>query len=408
MTTTNPLRRGDPTVFEVPGACGEPVRCGNRTVVRYEAELWTARQRQAVTLHELSYRACFKPQLPRFFIERLTVPGDLVYDPFSGRGTTAVEAALLDRRVAANDVNPLSALLAAPRLEPPSGPESVSARLAEYPAVPGARADLDLSMFYHPSTEAALVSLRRELLGRAADGREDPLDRWIRMVATNRLTGHSPGFFSVYTLPPNQATSPESQRRINAHRRLVPPPRDVAALIVRKTGQLLRDLDPEARSRLARRARDAVFITGDAGKTPTLASGSVRLTVTSPPFLDQVAYAKDNWLRCWFNDLDTEAVAAGITMARTIPAWTAVMADVFAELYRVTAPGGHVAFEVGEVRRGTVPLDEYVVPIGEEAGFTCRSILVNVSRFTKTSHIWGVENHAAGTNTNRIVLFRKE
>ena len=31
------------------------------------------------------------------------------------------------------------------------------------------------------------------------------------MVALNRLTGHSPGFFSVYTLPPNQATSVERQ-----------------------------------------------------------------------------------------------------------------------------------------------------------------------------------------------------
>ncbi|MEQ1867469.1 MAG: hypothetical protein ABL996_22765, partial [Micropepsaceae bacterium] len=32
-------------------------------------------------LHEVSYRACFKPQLPRFFIERLTHPGEVVYDP---------------------------------------------------------------------------------------------------------------------------------------------------------------------------------------------------------------------------------------------------------------------------------------------------------------------------------------
>lgn len=29
-------------------------------------EFWTARQRQASNLHEVSYRACFKPQLPRF------------------------------------------------------------------------------------------------------------------------------------------------------------------------------------------------------------------------------------------------------------------------------------------------------------------------------------------------------
>lgn len=32
----------------------------------YVNEFWTAKQRAAHSLHEVSYRACFKPQLPRF------------------------------------------------------------------------------------------------------------------------------------------------------------------------------------------------------------------------------------------------------------------------------------------------------------------------------------------------------
>src|SRR6266478_5367621 len=77
----------------------------------YENEFWTAKQRAANRLHEVSYRACFKPQLPRFFIERLTQPGDVVYDPFMGRGTTPIEAALLGRVPMGNDINPLSAVM---------------------------------------------------------------------------------------------------------------------------------------------------------------------------------------------------------------------------------------------------------------------------------------------------------
>ena len=50
----------------------------------YVNEFWTSKQRAAHALHEVSYRACFKPQLPRFFIERLTEVGDCVYDPFMG------------------------------------------------------------------------------------------------------------------------------------------------------------------------------------------------------------------------------------------------------------------------------------------------------------------------------------
>src|SRR6516164_5851835 len=83
-------------------------------------EFWTAKQRQASSLHEVSYRACFKPQLPRFFIERLTAPGDVVYDPFMGRGTTPLEAALLGRVPFGNDVNPLSVVMTSPRLRPPA------------------------------------------------------------------------------------------------------------------------------------------------------------------------------------------------------------------------------------------------------------------------------------------------
>src|SRR5262245_19042430 len=53
---------------------GQPIE-----VATYVNEYWTAQQRQANALHEVSYRACFKPQLPRFFIERLTRPGERVY-----------------------------------------------------------------------------------------------------------------------------------------------------------------------------------------------------------------------------------------------------------------------------------------------------------------------------------------
>jgi len=63
---------------------------------------------------------------------------------------------------------------------------------------------------------------------------------------------------------------------------------------------------------------------------------------------------------------------------------------------------------VGEVRRGTLRLDEAIVPQGLAAGFSCLAIVVNRQRFTKTSHIWGIGNNELGTNTNRIVVFRKE
>lgn len=373
---------------------------------RYAAEYWTSKQRQAASLHEISYRACFKPQLPRFFIERLTAPGDGVYDPFSGRGTTAIEAGLLGRRVVANDVNPLSALLCAPRFFPPDL-DALRERLASIPIDGSARADIELSMFFHPRTEAEIASLRAYLRARRASGGEDRLDAWIRMVATNRLTGHSKGFFSVYTLPPNQAVTAERQVKINARLRQAPDYRDTRAIVLEKSRQLVRNLTETQRAALRSAGETAVFITGHAARTPVVADGSIALTVTSPPFLDLVQYARDNWLRCWFNDIDAESVGRGITSARTVAAWADAMRAVFDDLVRVTRPGGWVAFEVGEARNGTVLLDEVVAPIGAAAGFTPEAIVVNAQAFTKTSNIWGVRNNARGTNSNRVVVFRK-
>lgn len=383
----------------------ELVTIGDARVRKYTGEFWTSRQRQGGSIHEVSYRACFKPQLPRFFISHLTRDNDVVYDPFSGRGTTIIEAGLLGRNIIANDANPLSRILSEPRLNPPAT-AAVEKRLSAIPQE-GSRAEIDLSMFYHPQTEQEIVSLREYLREKREAGTDDAIDRWIAMVATNRLTGHSKGFFSVYTLPPNQAVSQKSQEKINSKRKQVPEYRDTRAIIARKTKSLLRTLTGDERSNLARAGENAVFISGDARSTPKIPGESVQLTVTSPPFLDIVQYRDDNWLRCWFNGLDDRAIGRTITMARTVDEWIAVMGGVFSELYRITRPGGYVAFEVGEVRKRTIRLEEQVVPLGLQAGFSCEGILINQQVFTKTSNIWGVNNNAGGTNTNRIVVFRK-
>ncbi len=382
----------------------EAVLINNRKVPLFINEFWTARQRQASSIQEVSYRACFKPQLPRFFINLLTKEGDLVYDPFSGRGTTIIEAALLDRRVIANDVNPLSKMLTAPRLAVPPL-SSVMERLSQIP--PDSSTDLDLSMFYHPKTEAEIAALRNYLIGVKADSREDDTDRWIRMVATNRLTGHSKGFFSVYTLPPNQAVSMERQKRINKKRNQQPEYRDTKKLIMKKSRSLTKGLSVIERENLQRASCSASFYKEDARQTFDIPDGHVQLTVTSPPFLDVVQYSQDNWLRCWFNNLDMPDIEKKITMAKTVEQWSLVMGEVFVELYRITRNGGWVAFEVGEVKQGRVKLEEHVVPLGLQAGFECAGIIINQQEFTKTSNIWGVGNNQRGTNTNRIVLFYK-
>jgi len=384
----------------------ESVTVNGRKISVYTKEFWTSRQRQSASIHEVSYRACFKAQLPRFFIQLLSQPGDIVYDPFSGRGTTGLEAGLLSRRPILNDINPLSQILSKPRFFIPEVRE-VEKRLKSLTLSNSLKADIDLSMFYHPRTESEIVSLKKHLKERAKSGTEDELDDWIRMVATNRLTGHSPGFFSVYTLPPNQALSPERQKKINEDLKQIPEYRDTRAIILRKSRSLISGLLKNDIENLKKFGKSAVFLSSDARRVSKIASDSVQLTVTSPPFLDVVQYADDNWLRCWFNDINVRGVGKKITIAKDIAAWTQFIKETFRELYRITKRDGWVAFEVGEVRSGKIKLEEYVAPAGMESGFQCEGILINEQTFTKTANIWGIKNNAKGTNSNRIVLFRK-
>jgi hypothetical protein len=377
---------------------------GRLTLMRFSNEFWTARQRAAHSLHEISYRACFKPQLPRFFIERLTAPGDVVYDPFMGRGTTLVEAALLGRVPYGCDVNPLSGVMCEPRLDPPTLAE-IDRALAEVDFEAAEEMPDDLLVFYHPGTLRQICALRRHLLQKQRAGTLSRADRWIHMVAVNRLTGHSRGFFSVYTLPPNQAVSARSQARINERLQQTPTLRDVAAIIRRKSRSLLADATPDVRATLARVAPASRIVIGSSSQTPAIASGTIALAVTSPPFLDVVDYKTDNWLRCWFSGI--EAGSVPMTVARHLEAWTAFVAETLSEVCRVLRPGGHVAFEVGEVRGGAIRLEESVIPAGVSAGLEPVLVLINTQRFTKTANCWGVSNNQKGTNTNRIVLFRK-
>lgn len=101
----------------------------------------------------------------------------------------------------------------------------------------------DLLAFYHPATLKKLEALRSWIADRAPLGADcvDPVADWIRMVAINRLSGHSPGFFSGRSMPPNQAVSVKAQLKINEKLGVSPPERDVAGVILKKTRTLLKD-----------------------------------------------------------------------------------------------------------------------------------------------------------------------
>ena len=369
------------------------------TQVPYKVgSFWTAKQRQGHSLHEISYRACFKPQLVEHFIKDLTNAGDVVLDPFMGRGTTVLESALNDRIAYGSDINPLSEMLALPRLAPPIL-HRVLDRLNQIPKFTNIPDNCrELQVFFHKDTLRQLLAMKKWFADRSLAGTFDEIDGWIRMVVLNRLTGHSSGFLSVRTMPPNQAVSIKSQAKINERTGNIPRPRDIIEIVMKKSKSLLRSgsINNQQQHKLACCLADKLEYVED---------NSVDLVLTSPPFLDVVNYAQDNWLRCWFAGIDTKKIKMNIH--KNIDDWSVFVKDVFTEFARVVKFGGHVAFEVGDVRKGKIMLDEIVIGILKDLPFKLHEIIVNQQNFTKTANCWGVKNNSGGTLTNRIVVVRK-
>ena len=77
-----------------------------------------------------SYLASFPAALTHAFIARYSRPGDVVLDPFSGRGTTPLQACAEGRIGVGNDLNPFAHLLTAAKVQPATKADAVT-RLAQ-------------------------------------------------------------------------------------------------------------------------------------------------------------------------------------------------------------------------------------------------------------------------------------
>lgn len=112
------------------------------------------------------YETRLNPSLAQVLIDLYSQPGEIVLDPFAGSGVVALEAALAERQVWANDANPYAAAivhgkLAAPRSER-AATQSISDLLNAIEQTAGTIA-LDsipawIHDFFHPDTLREIVA----------------------------------------------------------------------------------------------------------------------------------------------------------------------------------------------------------------------------------------------------------
>jgi site-specific DNA-methyltransferase (adenine-specific) len=256
-----------------------------------------------------SYYGMFPAKVAHYFIQKYSDVGDLVVDPFSGRGTTALQARLEGRRAFANDLNPLAFVLSSAKIAPPTW-SSIGAFVddleRQYLGTGYRNLDVnpDIKMLYHDNTLRQLVFLRERLLSKALTAWGSHEFMVAGALAGIMHGGHRRDGTSSYlsiSMPNTFSMSPTYVAKFIAENDLTKPDQDVFEKLRDKLARLYLDdlAGPDGRAT----NDDAVSVMSGEQIGP----GEADLIVTSPPYLRVVNYGASNWIRLWLFGFDEVA-----------------------------------------------------------------------------------------------------
>jgi hypothetical protein len=404
---------------------------------------WKDQQRLwGPTLHPMcSYLASFPAALAHAFIARYSRAGDVVLDPFSGRGTTPLQACAEGRIGVGNDLNPFAHLLTASKVEPATRAETatrlatlrlawaadlpawdaLAGRVIAGPADPGARVPAagggpdptaadeevpaEVALAFHRRTLGQLLAVRASL------HLDDRVDRFLAAALTGILHGKSRSYLSEL-MPNTFSMAPRYVRRFAARTDFHSPERDVFACLEAKLRRLHREpLPPRGGVALLGDARDVAPRARELLRERSLPDRA-RLVLASPPYLRVVKYGYYNWLRTWFLGFDARAIDATLDDAHHREPYLVFLRDVLDGLRPILTDDAVVALVIGDVEtdrgrpiRGGVGLAERVwESAAEPAGYRLAGVaLDDVHAGRKMTKLWGDEAGRA-TKTDRILV----
>jgi site-specific DNA-methyltransferase (adenine-specific) len=384
------------------------------------------------SLHPMcSYLASFPAALAHAFVERYSRPGDVVLDPFSGRGTAPLEAVVSGRIGVGNDLNPFAHLLTAAKLQPPTQAEARTratalrlafaagasgwldrARTLQQDPVAGAemRVPAEVALAFHERTFAQLLFLQSSL------DLATPVDRFLAAAAAGILHGKTPSYLS--TLMPNTfSMAPRYVRDFAKRTAFQSPDRDAFDRLDAKLTRLFRDPpSPTTGIALLGDARDAGARASLALRTRRLPDRA-RLVLTSPPYLRVLKYGDYNWLRAWFLGCDSKAIDASLDDAHRRAPYLDFLREVLRDLRPILTEDGIAVLVIGDVAtdRGRPAADGH--GLAEQAweaaaqpeGYRLAGIADDdVHAHRKVTKLWGREAGRATQVDRMLVLAATE
>ena len=290
-----------------------------------------------------SYMAMFPPELPHYFISKFTIKGDTVLDPFSGRGTTPVQAISQSRLGIGNDLNDLAYLLTKGKIANPSL-DAVIERLEELKSNFNRNDWLRMKgiprkirMIYHPETQRHLMYLRQKI-----NWKNNDVDAFLAMVLMGSMHGSSSGFLSV-SMPNTFSMGWNYIKKYIKENKLKRPERDAFEVLRRRCERFLKDggLPGEGKA-----------IHGDVRDIDKkLKHNSVKMVFSSPPYLKVIKYGLYNWIRLWWILGDHKEVDEKLDDSHSIKPYLVFMREVLETTLNVLdKKEGIACWVIGDVK----------------------------------------------------------
>jgi SAM-dependent methyltransferase len=296
------------------------------------------------SLHQLApYVGKLKSGMVRVLLEEFTKEGEVVLDPFCGSGVVPLEAVLLSRHAAGNDLNPYAYVLTMGKLFPPrSLGEGLAKACVLADRVEAESSDEDLSCvprwvrdFFHPRTLREVVAAFRIL--------RKEKDCFLLSCLLGILHHVRPGFLSY---PASHLTPYLRKNKYpRAEYSEMYQYRDLRSRLLAKVERAF-SRPPEMKSffRMQRRVFQQ-----NAMSLP-LEAGEIDAIVSSPPYFGALDYGRDNRLRLWFLGVeDYKILDEKLTADDSV--YVPQMNRCLAEMMRVLKPDGYCVLVLGDVHR---------------------------------------------------------
>jgi hypothetical protein len=325
VETTRILQEARDVSVATPRICSSELEAVRDEFTNNEIENWRHNgASKAHSLHSMVSRVGgFPPLLARYFVAAYSEPGDVVLDPFCGKGTTLFEAAAIGRRAIGGDIAPDAVLTSAAKCANVTVSQ-VANYIQELPGESGINLrgiPADVSLFYERLTLRRILAIRKQLLDDMAlkgNSARKRTAKFVMGVLLGLLHGHSRLSLS---LPCNQcfAMSPNYVRRYVEEHDLVAPRRNVKECLLEKA--LLMLPSPRGFDRVTTYLASA----DKCDKYMNRSKCKANLIITSPPYLNRQTYLKDSWLRLWLLGYDRKELASESFETGNVPFFISAM-----------------------------------------------------------------------------------